>query len=460
MVANVNLASSLTVSNQQVAVFTEPDTSDNGGEFAAQIAWGDGNSSAGTVQEVSPGLFAVLGSHTYASYDWYTMTVTLSQGWGGMAAVADGEGENGGKKKIEFDTWQSQVPGGKPVYQSVQTLAVGKWENAFKSSEDKFLSNRKPVLVDNFLSLDPDRFWVQVEDPIAYQNKDKIQVYVETSNDIGHFITLNKSTKENVFGGVVQMEGGKEMSFSPPLLLTSVSVDKVAGGDQTLLVMLGDTVRAIYGNESTTATVPVKAVVKLHVNILRVTKGGKPVATPLQVLHDGIWANAIYAQVGIRFILETPIHTVDPPPKVDLRDGLAEGSAKELADLLDFAAYRTPKDDDIEVYYVNFLEKNGAPDYLGESIPASGAKGLFAKDADSSIISADTEDYQTLAREIGHVLMDGGRHLFGYGKNQANLMARYASVHNTVSDSRRLTAAQAKDMIGKDAKRPNLLSNP
>ncbi|MGH9468149.1 MAG: hypothetical protein ACRD1Y_12425, partial [Terriglobales bacterium] len=45
------------------------------------INWGDGNSSAGTIQEVGPALFVVLGSHTYTAADMFLITVDISQGW-------------------------------------------------------------------------------------------------------------------------------------------------------------------------------------------------------------------------------------------------------------------------------------------------------------------------------------------------------------------------------------------
>src|SRR5207253_3065424 len=68
-VANVATApGSLSLSNVEVAAFTEADTTDTSSEFSATIFWGDGTSSSGTVSG-SAGLFHVLGSHTYATAD-------------------------------------------------------------------------------------------------------------------------------------------------------------------------------------------------------------------------------------------------------------------------------------------------------------------------------------------------------------------------------------------------------
>jgi hypothetical protein len=91
-VANVATApGSLSLSNAEVAAFTEPDASDSSGEFAATILWGDGTSSGGTVTG-SGGLFKVLGSHTYAAADDYLVQVQLSQHWDALLAAAQAGG--------------------------------------------------------------------------------------------------------------------------------------------------------------------------------------------------------------------------------------------------------------------------------------------------------------------------------------------------------------------------------
>jgi hypothetical protein len=69
------------LNNVQVAEFTVPDATDGQGEFSATINWGDGTSSGGTIQEVSPGLFQVLGSHAYAMAGEYAIQAEVSQSW-------------------------------------------------------------------------------------------------------------------------------------------------------------------------------------------------------------------------------------------------------------------------------------------------------------------------------------------------------------------------------------------
>ncbi len=176
--------------------------------------------------------------------------------------------------------------------------------------------------------------------------------------------------------------------------------------------------------------------------------------------------NAIYAPVGILFKIEGKIQTVDPPAGVDLSNGLDEftryddkGKAimtTEEKALLGDDKLRTPTDDDIEVYYVNYLSINGKPPgHSAEAFEASNVPD--AKYADS-IISRGATAYTTLAHEIGHVLMDAGGHPDGnLGVNIDNLMAAPSQLNGQVTDSRRITATQAAAML---SKRPNLLSNP
>lgn len=303
-VANLDISSSLIVSNAPVAAFTVPDATDGVSEFTALIDWGDGNTSSGTIQEVSPGLFVVLGSHTYAAYDWYTMTVTISQGWGGMATDVKGSKEAGGTPKVQFWATPLKPIGGRSTYEKVQTLEVSRWGNAFQNVKTK------PKFVKTFINTNNQRFYVQVYDPVAWKNPNKktIQVYVETSSDIGQDITLTRQVQANVYK-------------SAPLLLTTFPVDKKAEAGQTFYVKLGDTVRATYDELDAEATVPVLKVVHLQINILRVANGGDLVATKAEVKADYFIANKIYAVAGIRFIIDQ-IQYVNPPAGVVLKNNI------------------------------------------------------------------------------------------------------------------------------------------
>jgi uncharacterized repeat protein (TIGR01451 family) len=62
--------------SQQVASFTDPAGAEPAANYSAQINWGDGSSSDGTV--TGGPAFQVVGSHTYAEEGSFTITVTIS----------------------------------------------------------------------------------------------------------------------------------------------------------------------------------------------------------------------------------------------------------------------------------------------------------------------------------------------------------------------------------------------
>jgi hypothetical protein len=80
-----------TLSNVVLATFT-PGAMESAGEFTANIDWGDGTTSTGTVVDQGNGTFAVLGTHTYSelggpgpdlenemdTVDTFTITVTIA----------------------------------------------------------------------------------------------------------------------------------------------------------------------------------------------------------------------------------------------------------------------------------------------------------------------------------------------------------------------------------------------
>ncbi|MEH2564263.1 beta strand repeat-containing protein [Bradyrhizobium sp. AZCC 2289] len=65
------------LANATVATFTDTDTAALASDFLATIDWGDGTTSAGTIAG-SNGLFAVSGTHTYATTGQDTITVTMT----------------------------------------------------------------------------------------------------------------------------------------------------------------------------------------------------------------------------------------------------------------------------------------------------------------------------------------------------------------------------------------------
>jgi len=70
-----------------VASFTDADPGGTAADYTAQISWGDGASSTGSITAGSGGGFVVQGSHSYATAGNYQVTVTISDA-GGASTVA------------------------------------------------------------------------------------------------------------------------------------------------------------------------------------------------------------------------------------------------------------------------------------------------------------------------------------------------------------------------------------
>ncbi len=103
----------------QVASFTDADPADAPGDYSAQVNWGDGASSPGTVS-ASGGGFTVAGSHTYASAGSYTISVTIKDA-GGSSAQAQGTASVG-------------TASGPPFTASVGVTSTGAGQAVFKAS--------------------------------------------------------------------------------------------------------------------------------------------------------------------------------------------------------------------------------------------------------------------------------------------------------------------------------------
>src|SRR5262249_34373502 len=69
-----------------VATFSDTNTVNDAGDFAATINWGDGTTTSGTVSGGS-GTFTVSGTHTYAHAGHENVTVTLADDAPGTATA-------------------------------------------------------------------------------------------------------------------------------------------------------------------------------------------------------------------------------------------------------------------------------------------------------------------------------------------------------------------------------------
>jgi hypothetical protein len=70
----------------QLATFTDADPGANAAHYSAQILWGDGSASVGTIAAAAGGTFTVTGAHTYAISGTYAVTVLVRDS-GGQSAV-------------------------------------------------------------------------------------------------------------------------------------------------------------------------------------------------------------------------------------------------------------------------------------------------------------------------------------------------------------------------------------
>ncbi len=72
----------------QVATFTDPTYPSNPtSDFSAEVFWGDGSSSAGTIHSLGGGRFQVLGSHQYADEGPYVGTIVFQEDAAGPAPI-------------------------------------------------------------------------------------------------------------------------------------------------------------------------------------------------------------------------------------------------------------------------------------------------------------------------------------------------------------------------------------
>ncbi len=70
------------VNNAAVATFTDSGVPQPAGNYTATINWGDGSPLTAGMVTASGSTFTVLGSHTYAAEEFYTVTVTVSDPYG------------------------------------------------------------------------------------------------------------------------------------------------------------------------------------------------------------------------------------------------------------------------------------------------------------------------------------------------------------------------------------------
>jgi hypothetical protein len=162
-------------------------------------------------------------------------------------------------------------------------------------------------------------------------------------------------------------------------------------------------------------------------------------------------ANEQFAQAQILLVPNYPgIPVRNPPGLVDFTNGFFGYPPYETViaptpeeQTLIGADFRTAATDDVELYFVNYFEIDGR---RGEAFAAADVPD--SKYAGTVIISVRDREPFTIAHEIGHILLNTGKHVTG-PQSSVNLMREGGT--STVDEhwsSKRLTKVQATTMRG------------
>ena len=324
------------------------------------------------------------------------------------------------------------------------SLKVGKWKDAFQGDPATAVKN-------NFIDLDPDRFYIRVNDQ-SKKGSGKISINLSTDSPGTDYDDDATEIELTETGANTDIFESKSLMIMSGDVDDDHQVDSIADdakNDRTHKVALDATVEVEHPTTdpicTKTATASADKTVTFHVNILKV--GGTGVVNNAAVQGDMKQIAERYAQMQIKvdYTIEDP---VDPPTGVNLSDGLDEypgvvGGVIQMTDeeksLLGASALRTATDDDIELYYVNNLSLGS----LGESFWKSAVPDPKYKN--SMVLAVGRFPYVVPAHEAGHVILDSGDHYTGANKEQ-NLMSDGAygtGSSHTVLSQKRVTETQA-----------------
>jgi len=318
-------------------------------------------------------------------------------------------------------------------------LQVAKWENAF---------NPGPVLKDDFIDPDPDRFYVRVEDDL--KNTDpatKQTILVNLATDSAGTGYDDDSTP------IELEETGVDTGIfeSKSIMLVSDDVDddhEVDGvgddliNDRTHKIALGGTVEVSYAEfgaePADTATVEVKKEVHVEIVILRdqpAFAGGVPVTAQAEVEDEWQVVAERYAQVGVH--VTWAINIVDPPAAINFADGIHAMSAAdhqkvstEMKELIDTHGTNA-NTDDIHAFYVETLHSTPGKNVNGVAI-ADFAFDESEEPYINNIIFDNSRSILTAPHELGHILTDAGHEADSF-----NIMYAAPAAQNTVVAKKR-----------------------
>jgi hypothetical protein len=109
-----------------VATFTDTNSFHSGSAYSAQINWGDGAVTVGTIEDNGNGTFTVLGTHAYGQIGRVTMTVTVQDTGGASASGSAAVPAATGGSATPLFLADSQSPA--PSWMSWETALFQLWQ--------------------------------------------------------------------------------------------------------------------------------------------------------------------------------------------------------------------------------------------------------------------------------------------------------------------------------------------
>jgi hypothetical protein len=193
-----------------VASFTSGDLSATAGNFTALITWGDGHMSAGTITPNGQGGFNVSGSNTYAAPGTYTITVVITDRFGGTGMAESTAQVVATGPLFLVDGFPSPIAVGTPGDFTVTAL----------DAEGNVLTDYRGTV--HFTSSDPA---AELPDDYTFTDDDNgMHTFTVTLNTPGvQSITASDSTS-----GITGTERGIQVTPTPPVV-TGSTITATAG---------------------------------------------------------------------------------------------------------------------------------------------------------------------------------------------------------------------------------------
>lgn len=330
---------------------------------------------------------------------------------------------------------------------TINSLSVARWEDAF-------IPGTPPTLKTNFIDLDIDRFFVRVIDPALQgsgTNMASIRTFTSELSGYSDNLTTIPMAEHPANSGVFISESMLLVSDSIDDAYSSNSLPDDSHGDQTHVTLATGDVLCEYrptGKGWVDLMVPaytdtVKQV-SINVVIMRLTTNGTPVIDSATVHSNLVAISERYAQSGIS--IHWIVTTNDPPPDVNLTDGLLVRTnvsstflASEAQALI--AGCGTVSNlTDVHIFYVDTVDVGGGAGTLGTAVagyyydPVVDPYTFNAFVEGSSLLSGYPF---VLAHELGHLLTDAAHVSYEW-----NLMYPYADPNNSLVAAKRLLPSQ------------------